>query len=228
MMAFKPSSPPWCVASPVGAVYTLSTKAEVSKLATGDVVGLPRASNFNVMLGIVKSEDGKPGGDTDKVNARHKDGLTPEECEAACDAIPVDSSDGICAGYATKDSGTLDCILYGPGMAGACAALNQDQLSPDDCAAVGTCADASPCSLSMHVGVFCAALSLMVVRKREWEPGFSSGIGTRGNPGRLRRSSKRPKTKRNAPRFSSLPRIFFRSAKKPKRPWPLFPCCRCS
>ena len=107
MMAFKPSSPPWCVASPVGAVYTLSTKAEVSKLATGDVVGLPRASNFNVMLGIVKSEDGKPGGDTDKVNARHKDGLTPEECEAACDAIPVDSSDGICAGYATKDSGTL-------------------------------------------------------------------------------------------------------------------------
>ena len=30
---------------------------------------------------------------------------------------------GICAGYATKDSGTLECIIYGPGMAGACVAL---------------------------------------------------------------------------------------------------------
>ena len=62
MKAFKPSSPPWFVASPLGTVYTLATKKEVSKFATGDVVGLPKAGNFNVMLGIIKStrKDGTP------------------------------------------------------------------------------------------------------------------------------------------------------------------------
>jgi hypothetical protein len=61
-MAFVPSSPPWFVASPLGTVYPLASTAEVSKLATSDAVGLPRTSNFNVMLGISKSnrQDGAP------------------------------------------------------------------------------------------------------------------------------------------------------------------------
>ena len=55
--------------------------------------------------------------------------------------MPSDGSDGICAGYATKHTGTLECILYGPGMAGSCATPNEAMMSPDDCVAVGTCAD---------------------------------------------------------------------------------------
>ena len=61
-MAFVPSTAPWFAASPFGRVYPLASTAEVSKFATGDIVGLPRASNFNVMLGISKStrKDGTP------------------------------------------------------------------------------------------------------------------------------------------------------------------------
>ena len=61
-MAFVPSKAPWFVASPFGRVYPLASTAEVSKFATSDTVGLPRASNFYVMLGISKStrKDGTP------------------------------------------------------------------------------------------------------------------------------------------------------------------------
>ena len=61
-MAFVPSKAPWFVASPFGRVYPLASTAEVSKFATSDTVGLPRASNFNVMLGVSKStrKDGTP------------------------------------------------------------------------------------------------------------------------------------------------------------------------
>ena len=54
-MAFVPSKAPWFVASPFGRVYPLASTAEVSKFATSDTVGLPRGSNFNVMLGVSKS-----------------------------------------------------------------------------------------------------------------------------------------------------------------------------
>ena len=54
-MEFLPSEPPWFSASPMGAVHRLASKAEVTALATGPLVGLAKASNFNVMLGIAKS-----------------------------------------------------------------------------------------------------------------------------------------------------------------------------
>ena len=61
-MAFVPSKAPWFVVSLFGRVYPLASTAEVSKFATSDTVGLPRASNFNVMLGVSKStrKDGTP------------------------------------------------------------------------------------------------------------------------------------------------------------------------
>lgn len=54
-MDFVPSEPPWFVASPLGIVHRLASKAEVSAHALGPMVGLAKASNFNVTLGIAKS-----------------------------------------------------------------------------------------------------------------------------------------------------------------------------
>lgn len=61
-MAFVPSKAPWFVASPFGRVYPLASTAEVSKFATSDTFGLPRGSNFNIMLDVSKStqKDGTP------------------------------------------------------------------------------------------------------------------------------------------------------------------------
>ena len=61
-MPFVPSTGPWMVASPLGAVVVLKDPAAVKALATGPLVGLRRVSNFNVMLGSAPSnrKDGCP------------------------------------------------------------------------------------------------------------------------------------------------------------------------
>ena len=80
-------------------------------------------------------------GANDKVNSRMlKPVATEATCEAHCDAIPADGSDGICAGFSYETSASdQECILYGPGMAGSCASPNQAKTSPTTCEAVGTC-----------------------------------------------------------------------------------------
>lgn len=79
-------------------------------------------------------------GANDKVNSRTLTGVSSEAaCEAHCDAVPSDESDGICAGFAYEATGSMECILYGPGMAGQCNSPNSAMTSPTTCMAVGTC-----------------------------------------------------------------------------------------
>ena len=84
--------------------------------------------------GVCRGKDGF----NDMVNARANTGFASEAgCAAACDAVPA--GEGICAGFAWQSNDENECILYGPGMAGACAAPNADKTTPAECAAVGTC-----------------------------------------------------------------------------------------
>ena len=53
------------------------------------------------------------------------------ECAAECDTHPT------CAGFAWETSGGNQCIIYGPGLAGSCAAPNQAVTSESACLAVG-------------------------------------------------------------------------------------------
>jgi hypothetical protein len=74
------------------------------------------------------------GGGTDKVNSRSKTGFATEAlCEAECDALIM------CQGFAWESSGDNICVLYGPGMAGSCAAPNNLIQEKGDCEAIGNC-----------------------------------------------------------------------------------------
>jgi hypothetical protein len=93
------------------------------------------------------------GGALDKVNSRMLENVADEAaCEAYCDAVPADGSDGICAGFAYESSGDKECILYGPGMAGSCASPNQAKTSPTTCTAVGTCSDPTTAASEKECG----------------------------------------------------------------------------
>ena len=64
--------------------------------------------------GVCRGKDGF----NDMVNARANTGFASEAgCAAACDAVPA--GEGICAGFAWQSNDENECILYGPGMAGA-------------------------------------------------------------------------------------------------------------
>ena len=106
------------------------------------LITLAVASTVNAYTKVGDGPCRGAGGGTDKVNSRHASGMTPDQCKAACDAIPADGSDGICAGYASMASGAQECILYGPGMSGSCS-TDPSVISPEACAALGTCSDAT-------------------------------------------------------------------------------------
>ena len=59
----------------------------------------------------------------------------------------MDGSDGICAGYAHHLGAQRDCILYGPGMSGSCAAPNGALTFKEVCVALGTCASGAATEL---------------------------------------------------------------------------------
>ena len=54
-------------------------------------------------------------------------------------ALLVSGSDGICAGFASQEGGAQECLLYGPGMSGSCAAPNEAIVWKDACEAIGSC-----------------------------------------------------------------------------------------
>ena len=70
---------------------------------------------------------------------------TQAACEAHCDSF---TTAPLCTGYAYEAAGAQNCILYGPGMSGSCAAPNAAQTNqgPTACNAVGTCS--APASAS--------------------------------------------------------------------------------
>jgi hypothetical protein len=83
----------------------------------------------------------------DNPNRRSMNNVATEAaCEAHCDSFS--SSSPLCTGFAYESTGAKNCILYGPGMAGVCAAPNTAQVGPTACNSVGTCDSGGPASAS--------------------------------------------------------------------------------
>jgi hypothetical protein len=81
-----------------------------------------------------------PGGENDKVNSKYKQGVTLEDCTEECN-----NNAAACKGFAyNPDANDGECLIYGPGFAGACSDTSAD--SPSACEALGTCSDADKTS----------------------------------------------------------------------------------
>jgi hypothetical protein len=80
-----------------------------------------------------------PGGENDKVNGKYKYGVTLDACAQEC------NNNAGCKGFVHNPiSNGGECVVYGPGLSGACS--DSSAKSPTACAALGTCSDADKTS----------------------------------------------------------------------------------